>query len=97
MKRALLAVALVVGLFGMIGVNSSLDAQAKKDPVPKAKAGTVEIYKGKAGMRWRVVDAEGKTIAMPPPAKHWDKREDVLKEIDELKEALKTKPVDVKE
>jgi hypothetical protein len=49
-------------------------------------------------MRYRVVDADGKTIAMPPPANHWETREDVVKVIDELKQVLKkAKPVDVKE
>jgi hypothetical protein len=42
----------------------------------------VEIFKGKEGMRWRVVGADGKTIAMPSPNTHWETKEEVLKAID---------------
>ena len=89
MKRAL-ATALIVGLIGFAG-SDTLDAQAKKT------YGAVEISKGKEGMRWRVVGSEGKTIAMPLPNTHWDTKEEVLKAIDELKEVLKAKPIEVKD
>jgi hypothetical protein len=96
MKRLLLALALLAGV--TLASTRVVDAQAKKDTKKDAAIGAIEIYKAKAGMRYRIVDADGKTIAMPPPAKHWDTREDVVKAIDELKQTLnKAKPMDVKE
>jgi hypothetical protein len=96
MKRLLLALALLAGV--TLASTKIVDAQVKKDPKKDAAVGAIEIYKTKAGMRYRIVDAEGRTIAMPPPAKHWDTREDVVKALDELKQTLnKAKPMDVKE
>jgi peptidoglycan hydrolase CwlO-like protein len=100
MKRLILTAALFSGII-VTASTTSIEAQTKKDsptkPAP-AKLGEVEIYKGKAGMRWRIVDSEGKTIAMPPASKTWDTKEEVLKSLEELKETLnKAKPVDVKE
>jgi hypothetical protein len=83
-----------------VASTSVVDAQGKKDGKTKkdASVGAIEIYKAKAGMRYRIVDTDGKTIAMPPPAKHWDTREDVVKAIGELKQTLnKAKPMDVNE
>ena len=101
MIRAFLALAMFAGVVGLASMN--IEAQTKKDAPPAkkveaAKLGAVEIYKGKAGMRYRIVDAEGKTIAMPPPAKHWETKDDVIKAIDEVKDTLnKVKPTEVKE
>lgn len=95
MKRLILVIGLTGGLLGFVWLNA--DAQTKKDAVP-AKLGEVEIFKGKAGFRWRVVDTDGKTIAMPPASKAWETKEEVGKALDELKETLnKVKPKEVKE
>jgi hypothetical protein len=62
---------------------------------PKSKTGWVEISMGKTGIRYAVNNAEKKTIAMP--AKSYETKEEVLKVIESLKIALKSKPIDVKE
>ena len=105
MKRVYLALALVAGIAGTVTVG--VDAQTKKDSVKKdstkkvetKKEGpAIEIYEGKNGFRYRVVDADGYTIAMPPSSKSWETRAQVIKAIGELREVLaKAKPVDVKE
>lgn len=76
----------------------TLDAGGGK-VVPKDKGtGSIEIYKGKSGYRYRIKDADGKTIAMPLPQMHWDKKEDCLKAIEQLRNTLdKAKPTEVKD
>jgi uncharacterized protein YegP (UPF0339 family) len=61
--------------------------------------GSVEYYKNKKGdYRYRVKNAEGKTIAMPLPQMSWEKKEDCLRAIEELKVTLvKAKPMEVKD
>lgn len=99
--------ALMVALGGLAGtaltVNTvSAQTKPKDDKKPAAKAddkkaaGKVEIYEGKKGWRYRVVNGEDKTIAMA--TKSYEKKEDVLKELDTIKTILNTsKPVEVKE
>jgi hypothetical protein len=97
MRRIVVSMLVVCCAFA---VPVAIDAQTKKTekttPAPAVK-GKVEIVQNKLGFRFRVVNAEDKTIAMPPPAKHWEKKEEVLAAIDELKGILATKPVDVNE
>jgi uncharacterized protein YegP (UPF0339 family) len=70
----------------------------KKDDKKADKAGTVEIYKGKNGYRYRVKNADGKTIAMPLPQMAWETKKECEAAIDDLKATLeKGKVVDVKE
>lgn len=81
-------------------VPVALDAQTKKTAPPPAKEavkGKVEIVHNSKGFRFKVVDDAGKTIAMPVASKHWEKKEDVLAAIEEVKAILATKPVDVEE
>ncbi|MCE9533980.1 MAG: hypothetical protein K8T89_23090 [Planctomycetes bacterium] len=100
MRRALLSLALMTGMLGF--TTMGVEAQQKKD-TPKTekkeeKAGGIEIYKGKNGFRYRIIDAEGKTVAMPLANKAWETKEEVLKALDELKATLnKAKPVDAKD
>ena len=68
----------------------------KKEKETEA-AGSVEVYKGAKGFRYRIKNADGKTVAMPLPQMAWETKEEALKAIDELKDILKTKPVDVKD
>jgi uncharacterized protein YegP (UPF0339 family) len=86
-----------------IGLDAGDAKKGTKDGTKKVEkgsgTGTIEIYKNKKGdYRYRVKNAEGKTIAMPLPQMHWEKKADVLKAIDELRTILvKVKPTDVKE
>ena len=105
MFRISLAMALFAGVAMMTGM--SVDAQVKdkvdmkvdsKGVKKDTQAGEIEIVHNKKGYRYRVVNAEGKTIAMPPASKHWETKEDVHKAIAALKATLeKGKTVDVKD
>ena len=65
----------------------------KKDEKMADKAGTIEVYKGKDGFRFRVKGPDGKTLAISARAS--STKEDALKVIDELKETLASaKPTD---
>ena len=79
----------------------SLEAGGVKKPTTTKKdaaAGTVELYKNKEGAyRFRIKNAEGKTIAMPLPQMSWAKKSDALAAIEELKTILeKSTPIEVK-
>src|SRR5262249_28950039 len=87
----------VVGWFALATVG--LDAGDKKGKDKGAKDGTkatgklepgsIEIYKTKGGeYRYRIKNAEGKTIAMPLPQMHWEKKEEVMHALDELRLTL---------
>lgn len=68
----------------------------KKETPPAAKAGTIEVYKAKDGYRFRIKDADGKTVAMP--TKGYDEKEDCLKALDFVKTTLNNaKPTEVKD
>ena len=70
------------------------DKKADKKEAP----GSVEITKAKGGgFRYRIKGPDGKVVAMPLPQASWETKEDVIKALDDLKEILKTKPVDAKE
>lgn len=77
----------------------SLAAGGGKSKTSKDDVGIIEIYKNKGGeYRYRIKNAEGKTIAMPLPQMSWEKKDDCLKAIEDLKNTLiKAKPTDVKE
>jgi uncharacterized protein YegP (UPF0339 family) len=96
----------LVGLFVLVvsvavvgsSVMPSLEAQDKSKTKAKKeeKTGTVEIYKAKDGYRFRIKDAEGKVIAMPPPSRVRENKDDVAKDLEEIKATLnKVKPTDV--
>ena len=77
---------------------SIADAQDKgKDPKkPAEKPGKVEVYMAKDGYRFRIMDADGKTIAMTTKA--YDKKEDAHKALEQVKATLNTvKVTEVKE
>lgn len=113
MKRIGLALVMIIGMVMLSNVNNEIVGQDKKDTkkvdakdpkktdtkeAKKDSVGGIEIYKGKNGFRYRIVDGEGKTIVMPIANKAWDTREEVIKALDALKVTLeKAKPVDVKE
>lgn len=105
--RCLVLVAGMAGLVVAGGVTAATavqkekekakDTKADKDKDAKAEKGTVEVAEDKAGQyRFRIKDADGKVIAMPP--KGYAEKADVLKALDQIKATLtKVKPVEVKD
>jgi uncharacterized protein YegP (UPF0339 family) len=90
----LFAFVLLVSVFATFSLDAGGGKVAPKDKGP----GSIEVYKGKTGYRYRIKDADGKTIAMPLPQMHWEKKEDCLKAIEQLKNTLnKAKPTEVKD
>ena len=73
-----------------LAVGLSAPAQEKKgtkDAKPD-KHGTVEVWEAKDGYRFKVVDADGKTIAHS--AKAYDKADDAKKALEFVKHTLNT-------
>ena len=95
MLPRILGVAVVCLTLTALGASAG---GGKKD-TKKAAVGAIEVFKTDAGKwRYRVKDAEGKTIAMPLPNMTWDSKADCLKGIDELRTILnKAAPVEVKQ
>jgi uncharacterized protein YegP (UPF0339 family) len=69
---------------------------AKKAEKAEDKKGSIEVYKNDKGKwRYKIVDENSKTIAMPLPQASFESKDDVLKAIDVLKRILnEAKPVD---
>lgn len=67
-----------------LAVGLSAPAQEKKG----AKAGTVEVWEAKDGYRFKIVDPDGKTVAMS--AKAYDKADDAKKALEFVKHTLNT-------
>jgi uncharacterized protein YegP (UPF0339 family) len=102
MRRVIAGVVLAVSLavVGSSVLTTPADAQDKTKAKAKKEAavGTVEVYKAKDGYRYRIKNAEGKVVAMPPPSRHYDNKEDAVKELEEIKATLeKVKPTEVKD
>jgi uncharacterized protein YegP (UPF0339 family) len=67
------------------------DTKKKADDKPAAAAGkgTIEVYKNDKGKwRYKVMNADGKTIAMPLPQLNWETKADAEKAVEELKGIL---------
>lgn len=88
------------GMFALVvaGGSAVAPAQDKKDVKKDAKAekdikaGTVEVYKDKGGdFRFRVKDADGKVIAIPP--KGYNSKEECVKALDAIRHTLNTAKV----
>ena len=83
--------------------TGSVDAQKTKKTAPaeSTATGEIEFYKITEGKnegkyRFKILGADGKTIAMPLPQHHWDSKDECLKAIADLKSILNTaKPVEV--
>jgi uncharacterized protein YegP (UPF0339 family) len=74
-------------------VKAKTDTKAKAAP----KVGTVEVYKGKDGYRFRIKDAEGKVLAISS-GRGAETKEAVHDKLEAVKETLnKVKITDVKE
>ena len=76
-----------------LAVGLSAPAQEKKGSkdAKDTKAGTVEVWEAKDGYRFKVVDADGKTVAMS--AKAYDKADDAKKALEFVKHTLNTAKV----
>ena len=94
MRRVIAGVVLAVSLavVGSSVLTTPADAQDKTKAKAKKEAavGTVEVYKAKDGYRYRIKNAEGKVVAMPPPSRHYDNKEDAVKELEEIKATLES-------
>jgi uncharacterized protein YegP (UPF0339 family) len=92
MKRTFALMAMMAGLAGSVTLVTAQDAKTKpkaddKKAAPTAKAtGSIEIYEGKKGWRFNIKNGEDKTIAMA--TKGYEKKEEVLKEIENIKAIL---------
>jgi hypothetical protein len=94
-----LIAALAVLTGGAVTFSTAQDAKkaVKEGKEGSDKVGTIEIYKGKNGFRYRVKNGDGKTVAMPLPQAAWETRQECLKAIEELQAILeKGKIVDAK-
>jgi hypothetical protein len=79
----------VVLMAAMAGLAVGLSAPAQEKKGTKdAKAGTVEVWEAKDGYRFKVLDADGKTVAMS--AKAYDKADDAKKALEYVKHTLNT-------
>ena len=98
--RSLGLASFAAGALLVAGLGSDAAAQVKTKvkeaaPAKAAAAGTLEIYEGKDGWRYRVKNADGKVVAMPP--KGLSSKEDLMKELDLIKATLRdSKPTEVK-
>jgi uncharacterized protein YegP (UPF0339 family) len=92
--RSFALLALVAALVAAAGVsNAPAQPKDKKD---KEEVGTVEVYQAKDGWRFRVKNAEGKSVAIGTIG--YDKKEDCLKVVDFVKTTLgKVKVTEIKE
>lgn len=108
MKRTLALMALMAGLTGSLTLATAQDTKKAKTEDKKAddkkaakaddkkSAGSIEIQEGPSGWRYRVKNNDNKTIAMA--TKGYEKKEDVLKELETIKKILnEEKPKEVKE
>src|SRR4051794_14100429 len=93
-RLSAMLVAMVAITAGAISIADAQDKPKEVKKVPE-KAGKVEVYKAKDGYRFRILDAEGKTIAMA--SKGYDKEEDVNKVLEQVKVALNNAKLDGKE
>jgi len=106
--RSLVVFGAMVGLMSAAGMSSA-PAQVKdkekdkkdekKDDkgkvAPKEELGGVEVYMAKDGWRYKVTNAEGKAIAIGTVG--YDKKEDALKIVEQVKLTLAKAKVEVKD
>lgn len=105
MKKVIRPIVLMAALIALAG-GTVTTAQDKTKPAAKDdkkadgkdKVGSVEVYKGKEGFRFRIKNAEGKVVAMPPLTKSYTTKDEAYKVLDEIKATLNAaKPTEVKE
>jgi len=74
--------------------DKKTDKKETKTPA-KEEVGTIEVYQAKDGWRFKVMNTEGKTVAMGTTG--FDKKEDCLKVLDLVKTTLNKAKVEVTE
>jgi uncharacterized protein YegP (UPF0339 family) len=87
--RSLALFALVAAVVASAGTTEAPALQKEKDKDKKAAeeaVGTVEVYQAKDGWRFKVVNAEGKSVAIGTVG--YAKKEDALKAVEFLKNTL---------
>jgi uncharacterized protein YegP (UPF0339 family) len=102
-NRMIRCFALAAATAGLVGLSGLTDAPAqdktkteKTQPkTAKEEVGTIEVWMAKDGWRWKVLNAEGKTIAMGTTG--FDKKEEAIKSIDAVKTTLNKAKVEVKD
>ena len=105
-RTVALMIAFAALVSGTASLASNQDPKAKPKTDDKKKVddkkddkkpqGKIEIYEAKKGWRYRILNNDDKTVAMP--AKSYEKKEDVLKELELIKSILNSeKPKEVKE
>ncbi len=92
--RSFVLFAAIAALVAAGGLSSAPAFQKDKDK--KEEVGTVEVYKAKDGWRFRVKNAEGKSVAVGMQG--YEKKDEALKEVESLKTTLaKGKVVEIKD
>lgn len=96
--RSLALFALVAGIVTSAGLSDAPALQKEKDKGEKVaeEVGTVEVYQAKDGWRFRIKNAEAKTVAVAVVA--YEKKDEALKVVEALKSGLgKAKVVEIKD
>lgn len=95
--RSLALFALVAAVVTAVGLSDApaLQKEKDKDKVVADEVGTVEVYQAKDGWRFKVLNAEGKSVAIGTVGH--EKKEDCLKTVEFVKTTLsKAKVAEVK-
>ncbi len=78
------------------GAKTKPGTTKKAAAAPSKAGGSIELYQGKSGWRYRIKNGDGKTIAMP--TKGYETKDDAVKVLEDIKTILATaKPTEVKE
>jgi uncharacterized protein YegP (UPF0339 family) len=96
--RSLALFAIVAALIASTGLSEAPARQKEKDKDAKKaeEVGTIEVYQAKDGWRFRVKNAEGKSVAIGTVG--YDKKEECLKVVDFLKTTMaKAKVTEIKD
>ena len=96
--RSLALFAVVAALVASAGSSDAPARQKEKDKDAKKaeEVGTIEVYQAKDGWRFRVKNAEGKSVAIGTVG--YEKKEDCLKVVDLIKTTMaKAKVTEIKD
>lgn len=98
--RSLALFAFVAALVASAGLSDAPARQKEKEKDKDAKkaeeVGTIEVYQAKDGWRFRVKNAEGKSVAIGTVG--YEKKEDCLKVVDLIKTTMaKAKVTEIKD
>ena len=95
--RSFALVAAMAGLVSMAGMTSAPAQDKKKDAkdskATKEEVGTIEVYMAKDGWRFKVMNTEGKSVAIGTVG--FDTKEEAIKTIEFIKTTLNKAKVEV--